>query len=114
MSRSNHNYNNLCCRLRHDSPHEPVIGDDGCCWFHRGWIPGHKCYAERSWMSRRGIVHRSQRYQHNENYGKAPKWFRQELWAAVRAKYKADLFRYEGEEFGAHEKWMGGRIGWYW
>lgn len=58
MSRSNHNYYNLCV-------HWGEIGEDGYCDFHRlSWWKGrgHLCIPPGAFTTRRGVVQRKARF----------------------------------------------------
>ncbi len=55
MSRSNHNYYNICQR--------DLLEEDGRCWWH-AWR-GQLCYGEREYETRRGFHRRRSRF---------PKW----------------------------------------
>ena len=120
MSRSNHYYFNLCYRMGRTNG--AVIGEDGYCDWHRPiefggkWRfpgPNRTCYSERSWVSRRGIVHRKHRYPFYRFHRSPPRWFKQQCRKDFRRKCQQDFQRH-GEFTNNWKKWANGKLNLWW
>jgi hypothetical protein len=119
LARSKTNYYNLCLPWWRPDATQVVIGDDGFCDLHRPhgrWNPRKpKCFGERDYESRRGVMHRQRRFpawswkshSHNPPYAIKRSWRRK-----IRHREERELQRF-GEILLDSDKYLRGLYGWW-
>ena len=84
MSRSNHNYYNICSIMTEDG---------GECWWHSVGKSHGKCYRGRTFQTRRGPVERKMRFPDwsvKSTYGAPPSYIKKIWIGEARAKQNAE------------------------